>query len=220
MINKHMKYTVYQITNTTNGKIYIGCHKTDDLDDGYMGSGLALKRALEKYGAENFEKEYLHIFDTAEEMFEKETELVNESFVARSDTYNIKEGGNGGFDHITPEQIAERNRRIAKNRVIDKQQRIEVIRKIHAQPGHLDRVREGVARYVERNGGGSFTGKKHSPETIAKMSESSKGMLSGKDNPMYGKCWIHNDKQSIRVDKADLESYIADGWIKGRKMKF
>ena len=31
-----MKYTIYQITNNLNGKIYIGKHQTKDLDDGYI----------------------------------------------------------------------------------------------------------------------------------------------------------------------------------------
>ena len=31
-----MHYLIYKITNIINGKIYIGSHKTKDIDDGYM----------------------------------------------------------------------------------------------------------------------------------------------------------------------------------------
>ena len=80
---------LYQITNTINNKIYIGIHKTDNLNDGYMGSGVYLKNAQNKHGIENFTKEILFYFDTYKEAQEKEREIVNEDFLQRNDVYNF-----------------------------------------------------------------------------------------------------------------------------------
>lgn len=91
-----MYYTIYKITNRKNGKIYIGKHQTNDLNDGYFGSGVALVQALKKYGKDSFEKEILFIFDNVHEMNNKEKEIITEEFVARRDTYNLGIGGEGG----------------------------------------------------------------------------------------------------------------------------
>ena len=71
-------------------------HSTDDLDDGYLGSGTLLHRAIKKHGKSNFKRDILFQFGTFKEMDAKETEIVNETFVARKDTYNIALGGHSG----------------------------------------------------------------------------------------------------------------------------
>ena len=48
-----MYFYVYKITNKINENIYIGVHKTKDLDGGYFGSGKILNSAINKYGKEN-----------------------------------------------------------------------------------------------------------------------------------------------------------------------
>ena len=67
-----MHYLVYKITNTINNRIYIGVHKTKNMDDGYMGSGIAIRSAIKKYGIEKFTKEIIFEAASSEEMFEKE----------------------------------------------------------------------------------------------------------------------------------------------------
>lgn len=62
-----------------------------------MGSGIAIKKAIKKYGLENFRKEILFYFETFEEMNQKEAEIVNEEYVSRNDTYNLKTGGSSGI---------------------------------------------------------------------------------------------------------------------------
>ena len=67
--------------NLINNKIYIGYHATNNINDKYMGSGNIILDAIKKYGKENFKKEILFIFDTEQEMRDKEKEIVNEEYL-------------------------------------------------------------------------------------------------------------------------------------------
>ena len=91
-----MFYYLYTITNTINGKVYKGVHQTANLDDGYLGSGKAIQAAVKKYGKESFVKKVDELFSTQEEMYDREKQIIDESFILRSDTYNIALGGTGG----------------------------------------------------------------------------------------------------------------------------
>jgi len=101
-----MYFIIYKITNKLDGKEYTGKHITNNLDDGYMGSGKHIKRAIKKYGVENFVKETLFLFSSEEIMNNKEKELVTEEYCCRADTYNICPGGQGGFGYINNNNLS------------------------------------------------------------------------------------------------------------------
>lgn len=86
---------IYKVTNNINGKIYIGKRISDS--SSYLGSGKLIKRAIKKYGAENFHKEIIDSAETIEELNEKEIFWINEY---KSNNlkigYNISSGGDGG----------------------------------------------------------------------------------------------------------------------------
>lgn len=65
-------------------------------------------------------------------------------------------------------------------------------------------------------------GKHHKKESKEKMKCTMKKKnhhQQGEKNSQYGTCWIYNDKECIKIKKEQLEEYISNGWIKGRKMK-
>lgn len=87
------KYIIYEVTNLVNGKNYIGQHITDSLEDGYMGGGLALGKAIKKYGRDSFKKEILLFAQNAEALNILEMMAVTPEFCERRDNYNLREGG-------------------------------------------------------------------------------------------------------------------------------
>jgi hypothetical protein len=204
-------YTLYEITNILNGNIYVGMHVTNDLDDGYMGSSNILNRAIEKYGISNFKKEYIYIFDNKDDMIKAESELVNEEFISRFDTYNIKLVGSGGWDYVNSKKLnnSKNQYKIAAELIkTDSNYANEFSKKI----------KEGQIK-SNYEFGSSFRGKRHSKETKRKIGKANSVYQSGKGNSQYGTMWIHNVtlKENKKIKKTDN---IPDGWLHGRKMKF
>lgn len=66
---------IYKTTNLVNGKQYIG--KDTKNKPSYLGSGVILKKAIKKYGKENFKKEIIEVCSTHEELKEREEYWLN-----------------------------------------------------------------------------------------------------------------------------------------------
>lgn len=84
---------VYKTINLINGWEYIGVHSTNKLDDGYLGSGVYIRRAVEKYGRQNFTRQILSFHNTLYEAFDREADLVTVDYIWGGNTYNLRTGG-------------------------------------------------------------------------------------------------------------------------------
>lgn len=166
-----MHYYMYEIKNLLNGKIYVGVHRTDELDDGYMGSGKLLKQALEKYGIDNFKKTILETFSSQEEMLEREREVVNEEFLLREDVYNLKLGGEGGFDWINssdvPKMKGKKHSEETKKAISEK---MSGRKNDHSWIKNRDDAQEESFKAMCSKGGKALKGSSKSPEHKARIS--------------------------------------------------
>jgi hypothetical protein len=215
-----MVHYVYKITNLMNDMFYIGKHSTEHVDDGYMGSGTLLRRAIAKHGPDNFKKEILQFFDTADQALEYEKQLVTKEIVERKDTYNLNVGGSGSW-HATNSNIELRKLKNAKAAC-------SMNAKTWADPEFRKRNRERTSQLSKklhsegRISAPDWSGRTHKAETKRKIGEANAKRQSGSGNSNFGNVWIHSlqEKKSIRVPKAELDSWLSSGWIKGRKMKF
>lgn len=93
---------IYKTVNKINGRYYIGQHRTNSLNDRYLGSGKALELAIKKYGRDNFERHTLCLVNSEEEMNIKEAEYVTEEVVKDPKSYNLLLGGQQGSVRFKP----------------------------------------------------------------------------------------------------------------------
>jgi hypothetical protein len=84
---------VYKTTCVLNNKYYYGVHSTDNLNDGYLGSGKRLQNAIKKYGESNFKRVIIAIFDTREEALYIESTIITKDSIKDINCYNLCVGG-------------------------------------------------------------------------------------------------------------------------------
>lgn len=184
-----MYYYLYQIRNRLNGKIYVGVHKTSNIDDGYMGSGKGIKSAIKKYGIENFSKEIIEWFDTEENMYDREIELVTEEFLDRNDVYNVKLGGPANFYYVN---------KFGLNHKVD--QHLIHGNRIKIDQSYRDKFCEKMTEINRKNG----------PALSKKLLE---------HHHSKGKFWVSNDDLQKSKMVTEEEFLNMTGWSKGLRYR-
>ena len=196
------QHYIYLTTNLINGMQYIGKHY-GELDDSYLGSGKLLKKAIEEYGKENFEKTILYISKNDEENSKKEIEIIA-LFNAISNPmfYNLHIGGNGGnttAGYTEEEKAAlklklsflqqgEKNGMYGKKHSSQTKSFLSYWAKFKRDNSvyQTEEFKKKMSNLTKNEKNGMY-GKKHSNESKEKMSKNSIGKTAGQKNGMYGK---------------------------------
>lgn len=185
---------IYITENLLDGKRYIGKRQKSSFDASYYGSGLRLRRAIDKYGIENFKVSILKWCSSIEELNESEREFIKEYNAQKSEEfYNISEGGDWGD----------------VSRGMTKEEKISwgnKIREHHIGTKHSEETKRKIS---EARKGVVF-----SKETINKMRINN----AGKNNPMYGKSHSSETKEKMSQNNAMNKAVIMS--LNGEEREF
>lgn len=193
---------IYEIKNNINGKTYFGKHSTNNINDGYMGSGTLLKRAKTKYGKNNFEKIIIISGNFSLEQINRFEKCIIrvQKFLGKAE-YNIAKGGDGGKTSEWNKEQRNKQREISLNIWKTRPEIYQNAKKLwskHMIEQHLSGTFKG-----DKNG---MYGKHHTKETRQIISEK----VSGNKNGSFGKHWYTNGIEEAKL----LE--CPEGWHKGR----
>lgn len=201
---------IYKTTNLKNGKFYVGMHSTHNLNDGYLGSGLRLRRSIRRNGPENFKLEYLEFFETREDLINREKELVNEDLLKDPMCLNIRPGGTGGWSiQQQMENAKKSNERQKWLRENDKEWAEKRINQLKKNGSTILNKLWNEGKLTPPN----WTGKKHKEETKNKIGEANSQKQKGESNSQFGTCWITNGTENKKIKKTES---IPNGWRLGR----
>lgn len=220
-------YIVYETKNIINGMIYIGVHGNNNPN--YLGTGIKLLEAINKYGRENFIRTTLFTFDNKEDAYLKESVIVTDEFRKNDNNYNTALGGVGGY--YSTGLVSIYDDKIKKYRSITKDEfdkgeysgaAVGKCRAIDIATGKVIKTTSDDDRWESGEIVGITSGM-----TTAIETSSGKIIWATEDDYRWktkeivgvssGRKWIKNIKLNKRktVPATEVEKYLNDGWVLG-----
>lgn len=208
---------IYKTINLVNQKIYIGKHRAKNFEpQKYIGSGTILRKAIKKYGKENFNCELVEYCETKDELNAKEKYWI--SFYRASLNYNLAPGGEGGLGRIINDPNSYWSDPV-KRAIAIKKTKVSLKKYYQQNPdAHKGsnnpnfgntasaETRQKISERLKNSPGvkaaSRFTGHRHTAETKLKI-----GALK------TDKIWINNGASEYVIDKCDI---IPEGYLRGK----
>lgn len=201
---------IYKTTCVTSGKYYVGMHSTDNLDDGYLGSGKRLGYSIVKHGREGHVREIIEMCRGREALKLREKQIITDEMRLDQKCLNIAPGGGGGLNDEAHAKKFHTSGWKAMN-----------AKKDHSASAKLNWIRHrekmtsvSLPNLIFGSAAAAL------PEAIAKKKETFAriGHAQGQKNSQFGTCWVTMDAKPIKIKKEQLDDYLANGYSRGRKM--
>lgn len=208
---------IYLITNKVNNKQYVGQRTADFYkDESYLGSGTLIKKAVSKYGKDNFKKELLEECDSKEELDLREKFwILKLNAVNDKKFYNLANGANGSAKGSKRSDDTKKKQSIkASQRVMDEETKNKISQTVSSQcwinNGTVETkaTEETLQEYL--NNGYVLGRLKFTEDALDNMSKAQKGRtcseetrllisksVSGEKNGFYGRKHSEESKKKM-----------------------
>lgn len=163
-------HILYKTTCHVTGRYYIGIHSTDEIEDGYLGSGVRLTRSVKKYGRQAHRREVIELVSDRNTLKIREAEVVTEELIASDDLcMNLIKGGNSndrefGITEETRKLLSEKSKAFTRTK-----EHYEKVVATRTANGSYARTNETIELIASKNRGKKRT-EEHKAAVSAKLS--------------------------------------------------
>lgn len=197
---------------------YRGKHSTNNLEDGYLGSGSQVKLLRKQYGEDCFTKVIVRFCNSLQEVLTEEEQYVGDLWKSDPFCLNLTPGGafQGKFD-MTGVPKSEHTRELSRQGRLGKRHTEETKERISKTKKGTKLSEETRLRMQKARLG------KPRPVSVAeKVSKALSGRPKSKEHVekiracKVGRIWIHKDSKSKQIFPAEFSVWENLGWSKGR----
>lgn len=223
--DRRKHHVIYKTTCLVTSRYYIGMHSTDNLADGYIGSGKRLWQSIKKHGIEQHVCEVLEHLPSREALRLREAELVNERLLEDKRCMNLTVGGYGDFGHIDNADPRYRHHRqagaAAMNKVLwsDAEWADKATARFKASVKSWNESEAGKVQSKEALKLATIAAASLKANSKRKQTMKERGHQQGSSNSSFGKLWVkHPEQPSKKIAPGQLQEHLAAGWVRGRSM--